>query len=102
MAVTYFNSTEVENISKDIFELSTQFEEEMTNLFKRFEDVPYVTKEWIGDKANFYFNHIALDRKQYMDFAESLKKISYNLNDTIADVNKNIEDTKNKEIEKGY
>jgi hypothetical protein len=102
MAITYFNSTEVESISNDIYELATQFEDEMTSLFKRFEEVPYVTKEWIGDKANFYFNYIALDRKQYMDFAESLKKISYNLNDTVLDVNKNIKDTKIKETEKGY
>ena len=101
MAVTYFNSTEIESIAKDIYELSYQFEDEINRLFKRFEDVPTVTKEWIGNKSNYYFNSIALDKKYYTDFAESLRQISYNLNNTVNEVNKCINETKVKELEKG-
>ena len=101
MAVTYFNSTEVESIAKDINELSYQFEEEINKLFNRFEGVPTMTKEWIGNKSTFYFNRISLDKRKYTDFAESLRKISYNLNDTVNEVNKSINETKVKELEKG-
>ena len=101
MALTYFNSTEVEDIARDISDLSNQFEDEINSLFKRFSEVPTVTQEWIGNKATFYFNYIALGKKQYIDFAESLRQISYNLNDTVNEVNNSINETKVKELEKG-
>ena len=79
MAISYANTTEIQNIANDLISLADELNLEINNLFTRFSDVPTVTKEWVGDKSVFYFNFIASDKKQYNDFAAKLKDIGYKL-----------------------
>lgn len=95
MAISYMNTTEVESIANDVISLANDFNTEINNLFKRFSDVPYVTREWVGNQAEFYFNRVSNDKKQYIDFANSLKSVGNKLNsdayETKNCINKNYE-----------
>ena len=86
MAISYINTDEVKNIAKDINSLTDDLNSEFINLFTRFSEVPNVTKEWIGNKSEFYFNTIAKDKKQYLNFVKSLKAIAANLNMAVDDM----------------
>lgn len=101
MAISYVNTTEAENIAKDIISLATDFNTEINNLFLRFSEVPSVTKEWVGNQAIVYFNKIAQDKKQYNDFANNLKDIGYKLNKDLYDINMKIKNNINEESQKG-
>lgn len=86
MAISYVNTTEVENISKDLISLANEFNAEINALFTRFSEVPSVTGEWVGSKAQFYFNKISADKKQYIDFANKIREIGYKLSTDMNEV----------------
>ena len=83
MAITYINSKEIEQISNDMIKLSNDFNNEITALYKRLADVPYTTKEWVGTKAEYYFNTILLDKSDYINFGITLKKFATKLKDDV-------------------
>ncbi len=87
MAISYINTTEIDNIAKEISSLSSDFNDEINNLFQRFEDVPTITQEWFGNQASFYFNKIALDKKEYINFANKLSDISNKLYSDTSEIN---------------
>ncbi len=87
MAISYINTIEVDSIAKEINTLANEFNNEINNLFNRFAEVPTTTQEWVGDQASFYFNTIAQDKKQYVDFANKLRNVSNKLYSDIAEVN---------------
>ena len=101
MAISYMNTDEVENISKEIISLANEMDSEIINLFTRFSEVPSVTKEWVGSQSEVYFDKIALDKKQYIDFANTLKDIGYKLSSDAYELkvcmNKNINTESRKE-----
>ena len=80
MAISYINTIEVENVSKELNSLVNELETEINNLFTRLFEVPTVTGEWVGEKSQFYFNAVANEKKQYNDFVSSLRNIVYKLN----------------------
>ncbi len=87
MAISYINTIEVDSIAKDINTLANEYNDEINNLFRRFAEVPTGTQEWVGGQASFYFNKVALDKKQYVDFANKLRSISNKLYSDIYEVN---------------
>ncbi len=89
MAVTSVDTESVRQICNDINDIVTEYEVEITKLFKRFSEVPYVTKEWVGNKSEEYFNHILLEKADYMTFGEEIKKYKRKIKDDMD----NIEDT---------
>ncbi len=86
MAISYINTYEVESIAKEIISLANDFNAEINNLFTRFSFVPGVTREWVGTQSQFYFRRIANDKKQYIDFANTLKNIGYKLSQDVYEV----------------
>ena len=87
MAISYINTIEVDSIAKDINTLANEFNNEINNLFQRFAEVPTSTGEWFGGQASFYFNRVAKDKKQYVEFANKLRDVSNKLYSDIAEVN---------------
>lgn len=86
MAISYINTTEVELIAKEINSLASEFQTEINNLFKRFSEVPVVTKEWTGDKSKFYFDTVEKDKQKYIDFANSISNLGLTLNNNIYEI----------------
>lgn len=85
MNITYINTTELEEIAKQLIEYAGDFESEINSLFTRFSDVPYITKEWVGNKSEFYFNRIGNDKQKYITFANNLRQIGYEINKVVSD-----------------
>lgn len=86
MAISYINTTEVESISKEIISLSNELTIEFNNLFNRLSGVPDITKEWVGKQAMFYFNKVALEKKDYINFVNSLREIGIKLSKDVCQV----------------
>lgn len=86
MAITYVNTEEVNDIARDIMDLSQELNDEINNLFSRFADVPMVTQEWIGNQANYYFNRISSDKKQYTEFIGKIRNIGNELNKNVYEI----------------
>ena len=80
MAISYINTNEVDNIAKEINSLVDDLNNEINNLFTRFSEVPTITQGWVGEKSFFYFNKDAENKKQYIEFINKLRDISYKLN----------------------
>lgn len=101
MAISYVNTTEVESIAKDLISLSNEFNTEINNLFSRFSEVPSVTKEWVGNKAIFYFGKVSLDKRQYNNFATKLRDIGYKLSTDVYEIQTVMNKNNNEEAQRG-
>ncbi len=86
IAITYINTQEVANISKDIISLTDDLNREFTNLFTRFSGVPTITKEWVGNQASIYFDKVASDKQQYINFCNQIRNIGYKLTNNLYEV----------------
>lgn len=75
MSVTYIDTNKIQSIGTDIIKLSTEYQVEINRLFKRLNEVPMVTREWVGQQANKYFNIIAFDKNDYLEFGEQIKRL---------------------------
>ncbi len=101
MAISYINTTEVEDISKDLISLVNELNTEINNLFTRFSEVPSITREWVGNQAQFYFQKVASDKAQYTDFIGKLRDIGYKLSTDVYEVQMCINKNNNIETQKG-
>lgn len=101
MAITYINTNQVDSISKDIINLTNDLNKEFNDLFRRFSDVPTVTREWVGKQANIYFSKIASEKQQYIDFTNKIKDIGYKLSTDIYEIQTCINKNNNEESKKG-
>lgn len=99
MGLSYYNANEVEDIAKDIKTYANDFISEINNLYKRLSEVPNVTKEWVGNKANFYFDTISNDKSVYIDFGNKLYKIGETLSNDIEDIQNTMKENKDNEEE---
>lgn len=81
--ISYIDTNEVEEISKELLLATDELSTELDELFERLENVPDVTKEWVGYQAYYYFSCVASDREIYTRFVEKLREVGRELN-TIA------------------
>ena len=75
MAVTYINTDELEDISRNIVSLSKDLSDEFNSLFDRLINVPTVTQEWIGRQSQYYFRKAYYDKRQYSVFANKINEL---------------------------
>ena len=102
MAISYINTTEVNNISKELISLANELNTEFNNLFTRFSEVPTVTKEWVGKQSVFYFKRVASDKKQYINFSNKLRDIGYKLSTDLYEIQTCINKNNKEESKTGY
>lgn len=101
MAISYANTIEIENISKELITLANDLNTEFNNLFARFANVPTETKEWVGKQSMFYFELISHDKKEYTEFASKIRDIGYKLNKDVYEIQTCINKNNNAENQKG-
>ena len=81
MAVSEIDTEKVAQISKNIISLVNEYDIQITNMFKMLGDVPYVTKEWVGNQSEKYFKTILLDKNDYLDFGKEIKRYAKKIAD---------------------
>lgn len=87
MSISYINTSDVENIANNIITLSSDLETEFNNLFRRLSNVPSITKEWVGNQSEYYFNTIINDKSKYIYFSKKINNIGKTLNDEVEKIN---------------
>ncbi len=70
--ISYIDTELIGNSLKEARNLESELRDEINKLFDRFEKIPTETGEWIGPKAQEYFDIISEDKKQYTDFCDSI------------------------------
>lgn len=101
--VTYMDTAKVDEIRKDLLDLANQYNDKITQLFKRISNIPYETKEWIGNQANKYFDIlINNDKKEFLNFGYNLVSIATKLSNDIYLVTGNINKLNKLESEARY
>ena len=101
MAISYVNTTEVENITKEMTSLTNELETTFNDLFQRLTNVPRGTGEWIGGQADFYFDKVATDKQQYVNFINDLRKFTQMIDADMTDIRTCMKKNNNDELKKG-
>lgn len=72
--ITYINTTDLQDALREAKTLEAVLREEINKLYDRLAKVPDETKEWVGEKAKYYFNTVQQDKKQLESFCDMLTK----------------------------
>ncbi|MBR5662915.1 MAG: hypothetical protein IKX00_04660 [Bacilli bacterium] len=100
--ISNFDTVRVEEISKDLIKYADEYTDLINAFFKRLDQVPNITKEWIGNQANYYFNHVALEKKKYIKFGNLLRNIPIKLTNDSAEISNHLLKQAKKEQEATY
>ena len=90
MAFTYVNIEKLEDTSKKIIDLVNQYDIEITNLFKMLSNVPYETREWVGQSAQYYFKTISLDKVDFLNFGNNIRSFANKITIDKSEIEKNV------------
>lgn len=77
--ISYIDTEKVETIATEVYRRAKGLDAYFDSLFRRLNNVPDVTKEWVGNQSKNYFTKIARDKKQYINLVNDLKEISREL-----------------------
>ena len=94
MAITYVDTDELSSLVTDINALVQEYNREINRLFTKFSNVPTVTKEWVGDSAEYYFSNIMLDKSDFLNFGNQLYEYTKYLNTICSSVHSRVKNCK--------
>jgi len=86
MNFTYAETKEISNIGKTIKEKSNEFNQKITELFKLLSE--FKNEKWSGNQAEKYASFVALDKKQYTDYADEINKFGEKIIKTAESIEK--------------
>ncbi len=89
-SIVYAETNQIKQIAKEIIDLGNDFESTINDLFKKFSDVPYSTKEWVGNQSEKYFDLVSLEKDDYIDFANKIRSYGEKLNRDVNDIESTI------------
>lgn len=89
-SVTYIDTDRVDEIKRDLIKYVNEYANLITKLFNRFRDVPYVSKEWVGNQAEFYFSSIMKDKVKFLNFGNNLRNITNKLDSDLNIITSNV------------
>ena len=75
MAVSYIDTQSVKEISLNIIGCANEYEILINKLFKRFSEVPFTTMEWTGGRAEEFFNYVAIDKNEFINFGKKIRNL---------------------------
>ena len=102
MAITYVNTTELDDIAEKLSSLSNDYLNEINNLFNRLSEVPSETTEWTGTQSKKYLNIILRDKMEYLEVGNKMKYIADELKRNSIDINNCVNYCNENEAKKGY
>lgn len=71
--IKYADTDEIKQLASDIKNLANEYEREIMELFRRFNNVPNVTKEWIGGQSEKFFDIVSFDKEDFDSVGETIK-----------------------------
>lgn len=89
-SIVYAETNQIKQIAKEIIDLGNDFESTINDLFKKFSDVPYSTKEWVGNQSEKYFDLVSLEKDDYINFANKIRSYGEKLNRDVNDIESTI------------
>lgn len=90
------DTNEIYNYSKDIIKSSEELVLKFNDLFKRIENVPLLTKEWIGSSSIRYVNIVKNEEEKYYKYVDDLKMYGKTLSSLALDFDNAINEMKAK------
>ena len=88
--ITYMDTLRVEEIKNELSNLSNEYNEIITELFQKLTQVPFDTKEWVGNRANYYFSTILPDKSKFLEYGNNLRNIVNKLEQDYSEVTGNV------------
>lgn len=86
MAITHCDTKQMQDIANDITNLANEYEQKITQMFNRLANVPYETKEWIGNQSEKYFKTILFEKQSFIELGENIKKYSKMISDYVSEI----------------
>ena len=97
MAVSYIDTQKIKDISQNIISEANKYDVIINKLFKRLIEMPFVTKEWIGNRAEEYIDYVSLDKSEFISFGEKLRDLGKRISEDSDIMEDKIEYAKNVE-----
>lgn len=66
----------MKRIAREISSFATQYQNIITDLFTRFSEMPNITREWIGQRAEQYVSYVMLDKQGLLKVGDQIKDFS--------------------------
>lgn len=99
MAITYIDTERLKDINLEISNLIKNYYNEINSMFNKFSNVPYLTREWVGQSSEKYFGQVMLEKQDYLEFGRMLEEYNKAILDTAIKADNCISNCKN--IESG-
>lgn len=75
------NTDEMRRIASEINSLAVQYQKTISDLYTKFSEMPTVTKEWIGNKAQEYVSYVMLDKPDMLSVGDKIKSFANAITD---------------------
>lgn len=78
-SLKHADTKEIRELANEIIVLANDYQEEVLSLFRRFANVPTITKEWVGDQAEYYFDTISFEKADFDYVGDGIKSYANKL-----------------------
>ena len=68
-------------------------------MFNMFAAVPYDTKEWVGNQSDKFFDLVALEKDDFINFGDRIREYGEKLNKDVEDIESTISTVIRKEAQ---
>lgn len=85
-AIEYAETKQIKDIANSIISLVNDYNSEINKLFNMFAAVPYDTKEWVGNQSDKFFDLVALEKDDYINFGNRLREYGEKLNNDVDEI----------------
>jgi len=100
--ITKFDTNKVDEIKTDLNNLADEYTALITKFFKRMEEIPTITREWIGNQAEYYFGTVSREKINYVNYGILLKNIPTKLGNDLDQISNQINKVIKREEEAKY
>lgn len=73
--IKYADTDEMREVSTELKALASELDGEINMLYSRLSEVPTISKEWVGSKAQLYFRLISYDKWQYINLSDHISRL---------------------------
>lgn len=98
-AIEYAETKQIKNIADSIITLANDYNSEINKLFNMFAAVPYDTKEWVGNQSDKFFDLVALEKDDFINFGDRIREYGEKLNKDVEDIESTISTVIRKEAQ---
>lgn len=76
------DTVEMKSIAGEINQLAVQYQTKISQMYNKIAQMPTVTKEWTGNKAQEYVSYVMLDKTDMMIVGDRIKDFAREIIDT--------------------